>query len=146
MVRGDRGWEGRGGAGGRVVYWGLLLSVAREGRDSVVLAWKSWGNEGREEESGVVVGGRGRGQGGRGRVAAGSPSSATLSCDFFPHMCWEWIGLCRVRLASSKGGERGLISDGPPKTRPHVYTHTFHSSSTATKIEEAGGSIPSFSS
>ncbi len=115
------------------------------GCDGAEIMGEGW----RVEESGVVGGGPGGKAKAGQRAAPGpcpDPASATLSCDFFSRMCWEWVGLCSVRLASSKGGEGTVKSDRPAKTFAHVYTQSFILPSTATKIEEAGGSIPSFSS
>ena len=145
-VMGD--WEGRREGGERVVYWEMSLSMGRGRMDSAVLAWKAWGKGGGWRRVAVVLGRRGRPR--WERKGGGCPSlaaaSVTLTCDFFPRMCWKWAGWSSVGRSSSKGGDRTVKSHRQPKTRPHVYTHTFHSSSTATKIEEAGGSIPSFSS
>ena len=133
----------------RVVYWEMLLCEGRRRRDSVVMAWKSWVEGGGKEESGGVggvVGGEGQGWAKGALAASLLRRLGDIDLRFFLRMCWEWVAWSSVERSSSKGGERGLISDGQPKTRPHVYTQSFLSSSTATKIEEAGGSIPSFSS
>ena len=62
-VMGD--WEGRGGEVGRgVVYCGLLLSVGRGRRDSVVMAWRTWeAGGGRRRVPVVWCWGEGGGQG-----------------------------------------------------------------------------------
>ena len=150
-VMGD--WEGRGRLWREGRLLGAVVVRGAKGKGVGCDDAEIVGDRVREEESagGGWCGGRGRPRLGKGwqRVPCqplSCAASGTLTGDFFPQMCWEWVGLCRVRLARSKGGERGLISDGPPKTHPHVYTHTFNSFPTATKIEEAGGSIPSFSS
>ena len=70
---------------------------------------------------------------------------ATLTCAIFRLMRWQWVGWWCVEVSSSKGGRKTVKAPHPRKPRPHVYTQSFQSSSTTAKIEEAGGSIPSFS-
>ena len=55
-----------------------------------------------------------------------------------------WFVSCAV--GELKGWRQDREIPSPTQTRPQVYTQSFILLSTATKIEEAGGSIPSFSS